>query len=308
MTPSSLPVFSISAVERETGLSKDALRAWERRYGFPQPVLDQFGERIYPLDQVEKLRLLKSLLDQGHRPGKVIGLNLEQMRALAGESDRPGGAPVQERDDLLHCIGLCKAHQFDELRRLLSRLSLRMGLFRFIVEVLAPLTAMVGNRWASGELAVYEEHLYTESVQIVMRNAIAGIPRPHSGASVRPRVLLTTFPQEQHGLGLLMAEAVFALEGAYCVSLGVQTPVLEIAQAALAQQADIIALSFSIALNRNQVLEGLADLRSELPPGMEIWAGGRCPVLYRRPPEDIVVLDLPEIHDLLEAWRARHVM
>ena len=29
--------YPISAVERETGLSKDTLRMWERRYGFPRP-------------------------------------------------------------------------------------------------------------------------------------------------------------------------------------------------------------------------------------------------------------------------------
>ena len=29
--------LSIAAVERDTGLSKDTLRVWERRYGFPVP-------------------------------------------------------------------------------------------------------------------------------------------------------------------------------------------------------------------------------------------------------------------------------
>ena len=33
-------LFNISAVERETGLSKDTLRVWERRYDFPRPVRD----------------------------------------------------------------------------------------------------------------------------------------------------------------------------------------------------------------------------------------------------------------------------
>ena len=32
--------LNISAVERETGLSKDVLRIWERRYGFPRPGRD----------------------------------------------------------------------------------------------------------------------------------------------------------------------------------------------------------------------------------------------------------------------------
>jgi hypothetical protein len=48
----------ISAVERDTGISKDLLRAWERRYGFPAPLRDLSGERVYPAEQVQRLRLL----------------------------------------------------------------------------------------------------------------------------------------------------------------------------------------------------------------------------------------------------------
>ena len=40
--------WSIADVERETGLGKDALRVWERRYGFPVPLRDRLGERVYP--------------------------------------------------------------------------------------------------------------------------------------------------------------------------------------------------------------------------------------------------------------------
>ena len=35
----------IGAVERETGISKDLLRMWERRYGFPEPARDEQGDR-----------------------------------------------------------------------------------------------------------------------------------------------------------------------------------------------------------------------------------------------------------------------
>ena len=39
-------LYSIAAVEREVGLSKDVLRVWERRYGFPLPSRDAPGERL----------------------------------------------------------------------------------------------------------------------------------------------------------------------------------------------------------------------------------------------------------------------
>ena len=73
--------ISIAAVERDTGLGKDTLRVWERRYGFPHHDRDQFGERVYPIEQVDKLRVLRRLMDGGHRPGKVINLQIEQLQA-----------------------------------------------------------------------------------------------------------------------------------------------------------------------------------------------------------------------------------
>jgi MerR family transcriptional regulator, light-induced transcriptional regulator len=75
--------FSISAAERDTGLSKDTLRVWERRYAFPQPLRDEQGERSYPLDQIEKLRLIKRLLDVGHRPSRLVKLGLEDLKTLS---------------------------------------------------------------------------------------------------------------------------------------------------------------------------------------------------------------------------------
>jgi DNA-binding transcriptional MerR regulator/methylmalonyl-CoA mutase cobalamin-binding subunit len=295
--------LTIASVERDTGLSKDTLRVWERRYGFPAPDRDALGERLYPLDQVDKLRTLKRLLDLGHRPGRVVGLPIEELQRLAqasaGASLR-SAQPGHTQDDLDGLLRLLTAHQFDELRGQLSQLLLRKGLAPFIAEVVAPMNERVGEAWTRGALQIFEEHLYTEVVQGLLRGAIGSIQR----SGQRPRVLLTTFPQEPHGLGLLMAEATFALEGCHCFSLGVQTPVWDIALAAEAQQADIVALSFSSAVNANQALDGLAELRGRLPASVEIWAGGGCPTLHRRAPRGVLALRrLEEIAPALQRWR-----
>ncbi|WP_234814879.1 MerR family transcriptional regulator [Noviherbaspirillum denitrificans] len=303
--------MSISAVERETGLSKDTLRVWERRYNFPLPHRDEFGERSYPPEQVDKLRLIKGLMDHGHRPGKLVGADMKVLRALAARPSKresPAVALEEERDDLVHLIALCKEHRVEDLRRELTQSLVRSGMYRFVTDVIAPLTAMVGTHWASGRLAVFEEHLFTEAVQAVMRNAISTIPSPDTQAvpHSRPRILLATVPHELHGLGLLMAEAIFILEGARCVSLGVNTPVMEIAQAAKAQSADIVALSFSASARPAPVLTALADLVGQLPPSVEVWAGGRCAALRRRsPPAMVKVMELHEIPAALAEWQNR---
>lgn len=301
---SSDPGLSISAVERDTGLSKDTLRVWERRYGFPNPGRDPLGERVYSPDQVDRLRLIRRLMDAGRRPGKIVGLPLEALRELAEQGPAPATAAAgREHAELARFMELTKAHQVEDLRRALSEAALRMGLDRFVAELVAPLNRLVGEAWASGDFQVFEEHLYTEAMQGVLRTAIGNIP---SSATSRPRVLLTTFPAEPHGLGLLMAEAVLALEGCRCSSLGVQTPIRDIALAAAAQRADVVALSFSAGSNTRGAIEGLTELRGRLPAAIELWAGGRCAALRRRPPAGVrVVGDLAAIGAEVARWRGQ---
>jgi methanogenic corrinoid protein MtbC1 len=199
-------------------------------------------------------------------------------------------------------VDLVREHDMDSLRRQLTQAQVRLGLGRFVTEVIAPLNTRVGDAWMRGQMEIFEEHMYTEAVQVVLRSAIGSVP--DAARSGRPRVLLTTFPGEPHGLGLLMAEAIFELEGARCLSLGVQTPIWDIVLAAGAHRADIVALGFTGCMNPNQVVEGLGELRSKLPRQMEIWAGGTAPVLHRRTVEGVVpIASLAAVQPEVQRWR-----
>lgn len=261
--------YSIAAVERDTGLSKDVLRMWERRYGFPQPGRDANGERSYPAEQVERLRLIKRLMDQGHRPGKLMQSSPEALAQLL-----PRRAPekreikdVAPLAPLLECISKSDAAGFQHLMQ--QRLA-REGLQRFVLDTIAPLTEAVGIAWEEGRIAVFEEHLYTEQVKRLLRQALTGLP---AGRHV-PRILLTTPPDEQHALGLLMAEVLFTLEGAECISLGTQTPLMDIRTATEVHHADVVALSISAAYPARKVAPLLQQLRQLLPSTAALWAGG----------------------------------
>ena len=296
---------SIAAVERDTGLSKDTLRVWERRYGFPSPVRDAYGERAYPLDQVEKLRVIKRLLDNGHRPGRVVTMSVEELQSI-GESlaAAPQRFTAAGNTDLREYIVAIKSHDVQGLRRQLGQAMMRLGVGSFVCDVIAPLNVMVGDAWMRGQIEVFEEHMYTESVNIVLRNAISAGPNASEQAS--PRVLLTTFPQEPHGLGLLMAEVMLALEGANCISLGTQTPIWDIVLAATAHKADIVALSFTASQNPNYVSHGLDELRSKLPAHIKIWAGGGCPIIHRKSIEGVMAItDLQSIRNAVNNWRSK---
>jgi MerR family transcriptional regulator, light-induced transcriptional regulator len=297
---------SISDVERETGIPKETLRVWERRYDFPQPERDDNGERLYPLEQVQRLRVVKRLLDLGYRPGKIMHMDTEELGELANKAGATTPPPDASDPELSLCLELIRGHKMHELRQRMAQAQLQLGLRRFVTDVVAPLTTLVGDTWAAGNLAVFEEHLYAETLQSVMRNAIFAANQQIGHATATPRVLLTTVPQERHGLGLLMAEALLALEGAHCVSLGVQTPLSDIVNAARTQQADIVALSFSTVMSPRAAIENVVELKNRLGPGTEVWAGGSCAALARRQLGPQCVLDLFDIPGAVGRWRALH--
>ena len=293
--------FSIAAVERDTGLAKDTLRVWERRYGFPAPMRDANGERLYPADQVEKLRMIRRLLDHGRRPARVVGASVEELSTMLDACLCPeGGAPAGRDDGLLQLVRL---HRSVELAAALRQALMKQGLQRFVAQTVAPLAAAVGEAWMRGEVDVPEEHLFTEQVQNVLRGAIGA----HASIAGRPRVLLTTFPEEEHVLGLLMAEAMLVPEGASCLSLGTRTPLADIRSAAVGGGFDIVGLSFSIAYPARQAIDGLLELRSLLPEGIELWAGGAAVRdKQKRLPGIRVVGDLEDTMAALQEWRARN--
>lgn len=296
-----LPAMNISAVERDTGLSKDTLRVWERRYGFPQPTRDAHDERVYPAEQVERLRHMKRLIDQGHRPGRLMTTSPDEFDALCAactaasrnETPASGTAPIEQT------IALIRNRDIAALRQALAQALMRMGVQRFIIDVVAPLNDAVGEAWMSGELQVFDEHLYTEQIKSLLRQAIASLPA--GGGS--PRVLLTTPPDEQHILGLLMVEALLAVEGTTCIALGTQTPLADIRLAAEAHRVDIVGLSLTAAFPARQLRPLLTQLRDMLPASVALWVGGAA--AQRLAPASGIVL-LPTLQATLaalERWK-----
>ena len=305
--PSIASHLSIAAVERDTGLSKDVLRVWERRYRFPVPERDPNGERLYPLPQVERLRTIKRLMDAGHRPGKLLALSETDLDTLANRQTRPRRG--DESGDLQRQIlDLIHNHDTSGLRQLLSLSLMKQGLQEFVIETVAPLNRAVTEAWMRGDVEVFEERAYNEQVQMVLRAAMLPASGGASGMQP-PRIVLGTLPNEVNALGLLMVEALLAPEGVQCVSLGTQVPIPEIAAAAVAFECDVVALSFSASFSSKQAVASLESLRSVVPATTAIWVGGE---LIRRIRRDIQgITPTGTLADMLAAlrqWRAEHAV
>ncbi|MBC7501074.1 MAG: cobalamin B12-binding domain-containing protein, partial [Herminiimonas sp.] len=278
----------------------EVLRKWESRYGFPVPLRDALGNRLYSGEDLSRLRLIKRLMDGGLRPAQVVALDHAQLLALV-ESAKPAPAPCQSHasSQLLSWLHL---RDPSALRRNLQEELTRVGLETFIVEIIPSMNAEVGEAWERQEIFIRDEHMYTEIMQELLRGAVAQIAKPHAS----PRVLITTPTGELHTLGVLMLQGFLTSRGASCISLGAQTPAAEIGHASAEYQADIVGLSFSASFPKRRAEAILREVRALVPSGKELWAGGQGVTGLERDIRGVRIMrSFEQIEKGLERYRAR---
>jgi DNA-binding transcriptional MerR regulator len=87
-TPDQSQTYRIGAVARLTGISVDRLRAWERRYGVVETRRTESLGRIYTRDDVERLTMIKQLVDLGNPISSVAQLGDDQLRERLQQDNR----------------------------------------------------------------------------------------------------------------------------------------------------------------------------------------------------------------------------
>jgi DNA-binding transcriptional MerR regulator len=271
--------FSIGAVERDSGIACDTLRIWERRYGFPAPLRNAKGERMYPQGQLRRLQRIRRLLDQGLRPGKVVALSESDLDLL--EADL---YPDDEVDDSIErIITVLQSTDGSELESELSDLYQRQGMQAFIVETVIPLLCTVGERWATGRLQIFEEHLLSEVLTRFLNSEIHVLQK----TAKKPRVLLATLPGEEHTLGLLMVSALLSSRSISVVNLGAEVPLDQLITAVDRFEVDVLGITFSGAYQYENIRRNINVLRDSIPENVEIWMGGEGVKRMRKLPPGV---------------------
>ena len=274
--------FLPSEIERETGFGKEQLRKWRQRFGFPPKESNEDGKVAYSCNTVEQLHLIKRLLEAGFRPAQVVGktvLELEKLKLELGLN-----AVVLAPDESI--LTLIEHIKLNDLKGFLSLLIKKRGkqiMLDFVQNTIAPLMIGIGEAWRRDEIDIHHEHLCTAHIERYLHAEILRL-RPRDGL---PVILLALPPGEHHLLGLLMAEAVLAEEGANTINIGSGIPLNNLKLAAMSCKADVVALSFSFAHPSKEILPTILHFRRLLPPEIQIWVGGAGISVIRKKPKGV---------------------
>ncbi len=266
--------LSIGSLSRATGIPAETLRTWELRYAFPVPYRKPSGHRLYPVSLIPRLARMAELLASGHRAGQVVGASDDELHTLLDAAGPVGPRPsvvlAPDEVDPSPLLDAVRAFDGERLVRDLQTDWARLGALVFVEQRIAPLLRAVGDQWSAGRLEVRHEHFLSEQLDDLLRS----LRRPFDDRATGPLVVMATLPDERHGLGLQMAALVIASAGCRVLNLGSDTPVTDIARAAMEARASGAAISISASTAGSPSRRSLTRLRRLLPKRLSLVVGG----------------------------------
>lgn len=141
------------------------------------------------------------------------------------------------------------------------------------LSVFQPVQYEVGRLWHRGELTVAQEHFCTAVTQWVMSRLY---PQLFTGESGRGRIVAACVAGDLHEVGLRMVTDLLELEGWDTCYVGANTPISAIVDMVARENAQILALSATMAYHLGPLERTIELLRQDSKfSSVKVMVGGR---------------------------------
>ncbi len=218
------PVYNVKAVCKRTGLTAATLRAWERRYGLPQPNRSDQGYRLYSerdiailfwlRRQIENgvsiahaVHHLESLLGSGHDPSVTIP-------PLPAQTTNSPRSPDVLRDEIVQAL-----IDLDEraAEHLLSEALAIYTLETALISILQSAVRTVRELHHDGKIPTTTQHLALNYIHQRLLNMAQTLP---SARHLSKSVITVGFSAEHNEIDLLILAILLRRQGIPVTYLG----------------------------------------------------------------------------------------
>jgi len=274
--------FTIQFVSRISGVGIHTIRAWEKRYQAIVPKRDEKGKRHFDQADIDRLTMLKGLVDLGNNISEVARLSNNDLKSTYTKYQRAGKLiklEFHEKNDvkiiLDRMIGALKNYRLEQLSHELKMYKSELNYKEFALQILWPLLQEVGRKVFDGTLGVAQEH----ALSAIIRHHVGevmfqGVSKEKAGA---PLFLLATPEGELHEFGILIGALFCHYYGMRTLYLGANMPLQSLADA-IAQirpEFTVIGISSAWAANNRQALDKyLVSLQQQVEGKTTLLIGG----------------------------------
>lgn len=256
--------YRIKTVAQMVNVPRATLLAWERRYGVVKPGRHENGYRSYSESDVDTLRSVKALVDQGLKVSEAVARIQQQADTRPAT---PGLSVPTLYADLKAAV-----MSFDRDRALVC--AQKAGMVSFAVQldqIYGPLLCEIGEEWNRGEATISQEHFATNFVR---ERVTAMLVALNSGPKGGHTVVCAGYSDDPHELPVLFLAVHLALAGFRAMPLGILMPEHALAEAVTDTGARMVTVTASAPRTRAEVEAYLSTLLEKLPDDCVVAMGG----------------------------------
>jgi methanogenic corrinoid protein MtbC1 len=297
-------LFTIKYVANLTGLKPPVIRAWETRYGAVSPKRTRGNRRLFCLQDVLRLKMLKRACDAGNQISQIAGSSTEELQRIVSMTGVRGSTfsaditddepPPPATDAYLEtCLQAVIALDPVALDRHLSEAAVQLTRQAWVESLIVPLFRKIGQLWAEGRLRILNEHMATNCVRTMMWEMLRSLQ--HDPAA--QRLVIGTPTGQMHELGALAAALATAEAGWQPVFVGTGLPSEELAAAADGFSARGVALGVTHAMDNGRAMQEIQKLRRHLGVQRHLLIKGPVNRVWDQ------LLERVQAHRV-ESWRA----
>jgi len=271
------PIYNLKVVVRETGIKPDTLRAWERRYGLPEPERTPGGHRLYSQHDIEAIKWLQARQEEGLRINQAVDLwknmHVEGQTPLSstsfsGGDDQAVASPLLAGETLdemrAQWVGACLDFDEPKAENILAQAFARYPLETVCLSIMQKGIAEIGAKWYTGESTIQQEH-FSSSLMVRRLDALlATAPAPTRGK----RILISCPPGEEHIISPLLVTVFLRYRGYDVIYLGANVPIAQLGETVDSTHPDLIVMTAQQLTTAAGLYEAAVSLmEKEVPIG-----------------------------------------
>jgi MerR family transcriptional regulator, light-induced transcriptional regulator len=278
------PVYNLKAVVKETELKPSTIRAWERRYGLPQPRRTEGGHRKYSQRDIDTLNWLIARQEEGMSISHAVQLwrRLNNQQAVWSKEREPVQSEKSARKAVLpqthtqvsrlrdEWIAACMAFDRAAAEQILANAFALFPPEIVAVQLLQAGLSHIGALWYEGRASIQQEHFASAMSVQRLEMLIAATAPP-----TRPeRLIIASVEDDFHVFSPLLFTFLFRRRGFDIIYLGADLPAASLAETVDQIKPAMLILSaqtLSTATALLDVTAALADKKTIIGYGGTIF-------------------------------------
>lgn len=263
--------YSISELERYSGIKAHTIRIWEQRYQILDPHRTETNIRYYDDDQLRHLLNVATLVRNGERISMISKMSKKELAEAITKVEQKERPPAYRYEQSQNAI-LTAALALDEERfeKVFAHCMLHFGLEDTYVNIIVPVLTRTGLLWRKDQLHPGQEHFFSCLIRQKLFTAIDGVPFSPDNDE---HWLLMLPEKEEHDIGLLFSNLMLRKYSRPVTYLGQRVPL----SSAIAVKKQIepthILIFISGTMNVEEV-QGVIDEYASAFSDVPVFVGG----------------------------------